>query len=106
MSKWKVYEGSLRRCELKLPHLKISLEKCSNLEYDYKWILKGWNRIYIDVGVYELLYNILCVYYYRMIYIMVIHDHQKQDKKPHTSTENRTTPCICEILEKHTVRKG
>ena len=53
-------------------------------------------NIYIDVGVHELLYNILCVYYYRMIYIMVIHNHQKQDEKPHISTENMNIgPWFC-----------
>ena len=31
----------------KPPDLKISFEKCSHLDYDYKWMLKGWNNIYI-----------------------------------------------------------
>ena len=43
MPKWKVYEGNLRRFK-QTPHLKISFEKCSNLDCDYKWILKGWNK--------------------------------------------------------------
>ena len=36
------------------PHLKISFEKCSNLEYDYKWILKVGtkSKIYIKMLVY------------------------------------------------------
>ena len=40
------YEGNLRRFEPNPPYFKISLEKCSNLDYDYKWILNGWNKIY------------------------------------------------------------
>ena len=40
----KVYEGNLRRFEQNPLIFKISFEKCSNLDYDYKWILKGWNK--------------------------------------------------------------
>ena len=37
----KVYEGNLRSFEPNPPPiLKFSLEKCSNLDYDYKCILK------------------------------------------------------------------
>ena len=48
----KVYIGNLRRFETNPPNFKISLEKCSNLDYDYKWILKGctttWNDVYVN----------------------------------------------------------
>ena len=54
--------------------------------------------------------NILCIYYNRMIYIMVIPEHQTKDRKPHNSIENRTTLCTCENVEKtlrkYTVGKG
>ena len=49
MPRWKVYKGTLRRFEPN-PPLKFSFEKCSNLDHDYKWMLKGWNqrvKIYI-----------------------------------------------------------
>ena len=49
--------------------------------------------------------NILCEYYHRMIFIMVIHEHQKKDRKPHKSTENWTTPYIWENTEKTHSRK-
>ena len=53
--------------------------------------------------------NILFLYYNRMIYIMVIREHQTKDGKPHYSIESRT-PYTCEntvkTLKNHTVRKG
>ena len=31
------------------PHIKISFRKYLILDYDYKWMLKGWNNIYIYI---------------------------------------------------------
>ena len=54
MTKQKGYTGNLRRFETTPPPiLNILFEKYTILNYGHKWILKGWNNIYIYVN-YEL----------------------------------------------------
>ena len=47
MPKLNGYKGNLRRFETKPPILSILFEKYSILDYGHKWMLKGWNNIYI-----------------------------------------------------------
>ena len=54
MPKWKIYKGNLRRFKT-TPILNILFGKYLILDYGHKWMLKGWNNIYIFVNyIYKL----------------------------------------------------
>ena len=57
---------------------------------DVEWLEQKHIHIYKDVGVYELLYNILCVYYYRMIKLQ--HGHPQPPKAGRETTHINQKP--------------
>ena len=62
MPRWKVYKGNLRRFETNSSPLilKSLFEKYSILDYGHKWMLKGWNNIYIYICKYVCVCKLLC----------------------------------------------